>query len=133
MDHRPLLSSRVLANPVRLVGAVLVLLACCAAVAAAQSGFRVAHELARTTATHAEVTGTVLNETRAEALNVSVTVEAIGPGGKVVARGITFVAGRLPAGASAPFVAKVPVTSGVTGYRAAVTSFRFVPTGGESP
>lgn len=117
----------------RLLGAVLVLLACCAAGAAAQSGFRVAHALARTTATHAEVNGTVVNETLAEALNVSVTVEAIGPGGKAVARGITFVAPRLPAGASAPFAAKIPVTAGVTGYRAAVTSFRFAPSTAESP
>ena len=133
MDHRPLILPRALATSARLLGAVLALLVCCPAGAAAQSGFRVVHEPARTTATHAEVSGTVVNETRAEAVNVSVTVEAIGPGGKAVARGITFVSPRLPAGGSASFVAKIPVMSGVTGYRAAVTSFRFAPGTGESP
>lgn len=94
--------------------------------AAAQSGFRVMHGVARTTETHAEITGTVLNESRAEAVDISVTVEAIGPGGKPLARGITYVARRLPAGGTATFSAKVPVAAGVRSYRASVTSFRFV-------
>jgi hypothetical protein len=92
----------------------------------AQSGFRVTHQVVSTAPTHVEITGSVVNETRAEAVDVSVTVEAVGAGGKSAARGIAYVTSRLPAGATANFTAKVPKVSGVTGYRAAVTSFRFI-------
>ncbi len=94
--------------------------------AIAQSGFRVTHAIDRTTPTHVEVSGTVTNETRAEALDVSVTVEALNERGKAAARGIAYVSGRLPAGETAKFTAKIPVVAGVNGYRASVTSFRFV-------
>lgn len=94
--------------------------------AAAQAGFRVSHSVGRTTPTHVEVTGSVRNEARAEAVDVSVTVEALGPDGKVLARGITFVSSRIPESGSAGFTAKVPTVPGVAAYRAAVTSFRFV-------
>lgn len=94
--------------------------------AAAQAGFRVSHSVGRTTPTHVEVTGSVRNEARAEAVDVSVTVEALGPDGKVLARGITFVSSRIPENGSAGFTAKVPAVAGVTAYRATVTSFRFV-------
>lgn len=108
----------------RLLGAVVVLVLVLPA--AAQQGFRVTHTVGRTTATHVEVAGTVQNETRAEAIDVSVTVEALGPTGKVASRGITYVTGRIPQGGTASFVAKVPAVSGVTTYRAVVTSFRFM-------
>ncbi len=104
----------------------LALLAMTAGGVAAQSGFRVTQGIARTTPTHLEVPGFVTNETRAEAVDVSVTVEALGAGGKVVARGIIFVTARLPERATAEFVARIPAVAGVTGYRAAVTSYRFV-------
>ena len=97
-----------------------------ASAAVAQSGFRVTHTVDRTTPTHVEISGTVTNDTRAEALEVSVTVEALNERGKAAARGIAFVSGRLPAGETAKFTAKVPVVAGVNGYRASVTSFRFV-------
>jgi hypothetical protein len=103
------------------------MLALAVTTAAAQTGFRVAHRVANTTPTHVEVAGSVHNEARAEAVDVSVTVEAVGPGGKVLARGITFVTSRLPEHASASFTAKIPAVSGVTGYRATVSSYRFVP------
>jgi hypothetical protein len=107
--------------------AALVLLATgLASPAAAQSGLRVTHQVSSTAPTHVEITGTVANDTRADAVDVSVTAEAIGPGGKAAARGITHVTSRLPAGGSAPFTAKVPVVAGVTGYRVKVTSFRFI-------
>lgn len=95
-------------------------------VAVAQSGFRVSHQVTATAPTHVEVTGTVTNETRADAVDVSVTVEAIGARGKAAARGIAYVASRLRAGSSAPFAVKVPVVPGITEYRAGVSSFRFV-------
>jgi hypothetical protein len=119
----------------RRLGRILVqamLLAMLASVAGAQSGLRVTHQVGQTAPTHVEVVGTVANETRADAVDVSVTVEALGPGGKRLARGIVHVASRLPAGTTAPFTAKVPAVAGVTGYRASASSFRFVP-GAESP
>jgi hypothetical protein len=92
----------------------------------AQSGFKVMQGEAKPMSSHVEVPGTIVNETRGEAFDVSITVEALSPTGKVVARGICFVSSRLPAGGSAPFVAKVPAVAGVNSYRAKVTSFRFL-------
>ena len=108
------------------MGAALALAALVAGVAIAQSGFKVTHAVARTTPTHVEVGGTVVNESRAEAVEVSVTVEALGANGKPVARGISYVAASLKPGSSADFVAKVPVVQGAAGYRATVSSFRFI-------
>lgn len=108
------------------VGAVLCLVTLVAGVAIGQSGFKITHSIARTTPTHVEVNGTVLNESRAEAVDVSVTVEAVGANGKAVARGISYVAANLKPGASADFVAKVPVVQGAASYRAVVSSFRFI-------
>jgi hypothetical protein len=93
--------------------------------AAAQGPLRTTLTVGRTTPTHVEVTGTVANETRAEAVDVSVTVEAVGANGKSVARGVSYVTGRLPAGATANFAAKVPVVAGAVSYRASANS-RFV-------
>jgi hypothetical protein len=91
----------------------------------AQTGFRVKHEVGKSTATSVEVSGTIQNDTRAEAVDVSITVEAVGATGKTVARGVSFVTSRLPAGGTANFVAKVPAISGVERYRTTVSS-RFV-------
>lgn len=109
----------------RLSGAVLVLLLA-PGIAGAQVGFRVTHSVGQTTPTHVEVSGTVTNEARGEAIDVSVTVQAVGANGKVVARGISFVSRSLAPGAAASFVAKVPVVPGIASYRAVVSSYRFV-------
>ena len=95
--------------------------------ATAQPGFRITHELGRTTPTQVEVKGTVFNESRAEATDVSVTAEAVDAGGKVLARGISYVSSRIPEHGSAGFVAKVPAMPGAATYRVSVTSYRFVP------
>lgn len=123
-----------------MIGAVLVILAFQISSARAQSGFKVTHEVGATTPNQVEVKGTVQNEGRAEALDVSVTVDALGAGNKVLARGITFVSPAISPGGSVSFVAKVPVVPGTVSYRARVTSFRFLqqtlpqpPTRIESP
>ena len=95
--------------------------------AAAQVGFRITHEIGRTTPTQVEVKGVVFNEARAEATDVSVTAEAVDAGGKVVARGISYVASRIPERGSASFVAKVPAVPGAATYRVSVSAYRFVP------
>jgi hypothetical protein len=110
----------------RVVALLLALGVLIVELASAQNGFKVVQGEVRTTPTHVEVPGTVVNQTRGEALDVSITVEAVNPAGKVVARGISFVSSRLVPGGSAEFVAKVPVVPGVNGYRAKVTSFRFL-------
>ena len=121
-----------------MIGAVLVMLAFSSGSAWAQSGFKVTHEVGTTTPNQVEVKGSVQNEGRAEALDVSVTVDALGASNKVLARGVTFVSPAIAPGGSASFVAKVPVVSGTVSYRARVTSFRFLqqtqaPTRTESP
>jgi hypothetical protein len=110
----------------RALAASLALVALALGHATAQAGFRVTHAVGRSGPTHVEVTGTVTNEARAEVVDVSVTVEALGPGGKVLARGVTFVTNRLPTSSTASFTAKVPAAPGVVSYRAAVTSYRFM-------
>jgi hypothetical protein len=104
----------------------LVILAVAGSIGSAQGGFRLSHTVARTTDTHAEITGTVQNEARADALDVSVTVEALNAAGKVVSRGIVFVSPRILEGGTAPFTARVPLAPGIATYRARVTSFRFI-------
>lgn len=94
--------------------------------APAQSSFTVTHAVARSTPTHVEIDGTVRNDARADALDVSVTVEALGAGGKVVSRGVSYVTSRIAEGATVAFTAKVPAVAGITGYRARVTSYRFL-------
>ena len=89
------------------------------------AGLKVTHSVGKTTPTSVEVTGTVSNETRAEAAEITVTVQALSADGKPVARGISYVTSRLPAGGTANYVAKVPVVAGVSSYRATVSA-RFV-------
>jgi len=91
-----------------------------------QSSFRVTYAPGRTTATSVEIKGVVLNEARTAAADVSVTVEALDAGGKVVARGVSYVASRIAEHGTASFAAKVPIVPGIASYRASVTSFRFV-------
>src|SRR5262249_10903672 len=94
--------------------------------ATGQTGFKVTHQVAKTTTNKNEVHGSVASESRAEAVDVSVTVEALGANGKPVARGISYVATSLKPGTSADFVAKVPAVPGATTYRATVSSYRFI-------
>jgi len=94
--------------------------------AAAQGGFRVTHGVQNTTPTHVEITGTVTNDNRVDAVDVSVTVDALNSNGKRAARGIAFVTPRLRPGATASYVVKVPLVPDVGSYRAAVSSFRFM-------
>ena len=67
----------------------------------------------------------MVNESRLDALDVYVTVEALNDKGKVVARGLTHVSPLIRASASEAFVAKVPVVPGIVSYRVLVSSFRF--------
>lgn len=120
----PEVNSRTIA-PARSLFASLLVVVLLAGVAAGQSGLRATHTIGRTTETHVEVTGTVANDTRADAVDVSVTIEAVGEKGKRLARGISYVTSRLPPGMTASFTAKVPVVAGVTGYRSSVSA-RFV-------
>ena len=55
------------------------------------------------------------------------------PSGKVLARGIAFVAGSIPARSDADFSARVPNVAGTTGFRVGVSSFRFGLGRSESP
>jgi hypothetical protein len=98
----------------------------------AQGGLRVTQEPERVDGNQFVVAGRVVNETRRDALDVYVTVEALDAAKKVVASGIAYVGSSIPPRGEAPFVAKVPRMPGATSFRAAVTSYRY-GLGSESP
>jgi hypothetical protein len=100
--------------------------------ASAQGGLRVTQEPERLDGNQYIVAGRVTNETRREALDVYVTVEALDAGKKVVASGISYVSSSIPSRGEAPFVAKVPRMPGATTFRVSVTGYRF-GLGAESP
>jgi hypothetical protein len=96
-----------------------------AAAVAAQASFRVTFEVDRSQAARTRVTGVVFNDARVEALDVSITAEALDGAGKVVARGIAFVSPKIPEGGNASFEAIVPAPATATHFRVRVTRARF--------
>ncbi len=104
------------------VGVALALLA---ALASAQDGFRITHTVDRGNPAQTRINGTVFNAGHNEVVDVYVTAEAVDGGGKIVARGITFVSPAIAPGRSASFSASVPTMPGATSYRVRVSSFRF--------
>jgi hypothetical protein len=104
-----------------------------------QDGLRVVQEKDRVDGNRFIVAGRVFNDSQREALDVSVTVEALDGSKKVVASGITFVSSLIPPQGSAPFSAKVPRVPTANSFRVAVSSYRFglksqsQPPKGESP
>lgn len=96
-----------------------------AAVVGAQEQFRVTWDVDRATPGRTRITGRVFNDAAVDVLNVYVTAEALDAGGKVVARGVSFVASSIPPRSNAPFEASVPAPSGGTNVRVRVSSFRF--------
>jgi hypothetical protein len=95
--------------------------------------FKVTYQVERTEAQRVELAGRVQNVSGNDAVDVYVTVEALDTSGKVLARGIAFVAASLPARGEADFSARVPNVPGTTGFRVGVSSFRFGLRRSESP
>ena len=87
--------------------------------------FRLTWNVEKTTPTSTEIAGRIANESRLEAFDVYLTVEALDEKGKILARGLTHVSPSIRPFASEPFVAKVPVVPGIASYRVLVSSFRF--------
>jgi len=109
-------------------------LALCVAPVEAQKlppGFRITHNVDKTTPTNVELSGQVYNDNSVDATDVYVKVEAVDGAGKVVAQGIPYV-GVVRSRSSAPFKAKVPVVPNATGFQVGINSFRF-SLGRESP
>lgn len=93
--------------------------------AAEAQNFRITYEVDRTARPgQVVVKGNVLNDGPSDCFDVSVTAEALGSTGKVVAGGVTYVDSRIGRGESKPFVAVVPGVPAATRYRVEVTSFR---------
>jgi len=87
--------------------------------------FRITYDVDRTTRPgQVLVKGKVTNDGPSDCFDVSVTAEALGSGGKVVASGVTYVDSRIGRGESKPFVALVPSVAAATRYRVEVTTFR---------
>ena len=94
------------------------------AVGSAESPFRLSYDVDRSVPERVQVRGMVVNEARYDVIDVYITAEALDTGGKVVARGVTFVAASLPRKGRATFVANVPAVKGAASYRVMVSSFR---------
>jgi hypothetical protein len=91
---------------------------------ASAQDFRVSFDVDRANPSLVRLNGEVVNEGRADVLDVYVTAEALDNAGKVVARGITFVSSTIPSGRRANFSASVPVVPTAVRYRVNVSSFR---------
>jgi hypothetical protein len=93
--------------------------------AAEAQNFRITYDVDRTARPNQVVVkGNVVNDGPSDCFDVSVTAEALGSGGKVVASGVTYVDSRIGRGESRPFVALVPSAPPATRYRVQVSSFR---------
>lgn len=92
--------------------------------AAAQGRFRVVWTVERTGAKQVELTGQVSNDSPEDVVDVYVTAEALDASGRVLARGIAFVAGQIAARQASQFSARVPNVRGTTGFHVGVSSFR---------
>jgi hypothetical protein len=93
--------------------------------AADAQNFRITYDLDRTARPgQVLVKGNVVNDGPSDCFDVSVTAEALGSSGKVVASGVTFVDSRIGRGDSKPFVALVPSVPAATRYRVVVSTFR---------
>lgn len=101
--------------------------------ARAQANFKITYQVERTDAQRVELAGRVHNAAAIDAVDVYVTAEALDASGKVLARGIAFVAASIPAKSDADFSARVPSVSGTTRFRIGVSSFRFGLRRSESP
>ncbi len=99
----------------------------------AQSNFRVIYTVDRTGPGRVELSGQVFNDASQDVVNVYVTAEALDVSGKVLARGIAYVASSIPGRGSSDFSARVPNVQGTTGFRVSVSNFRFGMGRGESP
>jgi hypothetical protein len=124
---------RVASSP-RLTFAVVLALVCAAVATSgrAQENFRVTFAREQPASGPNIISGTVYNDARLDAHDVYVTAQALNGAGKVVASGIAYVAGSIPAGRSATFTAKVPAMPGVERFRVTVTSAR-MGYGAQSP
>src|SRR5262245_1314829 len=107
-----------------LVGTVA-LVVVAAGPAGGQGGLRVLQEGDRVDGNRFLVTGRVVNEDQRDALDVSVTVEALDASKEVVASGIAFMSYVIPPRGSAPFSAKVPRVPNANSFRVVVSSYRF--------
>jgi hypothetical protein len=101
--------------------------------ALAQGNFRVTWSVEKTGPTHVELAGVVVNNSSQDALDVYVTAAAVDASGKILARGIAFVAPQIPARRSSEFSARVPNVPGTTVFRVSVSNFRFGLGRSESP
>lgn len=109
---------------IRLLTAALALALLATGEARAQESFRITYQVDRSNPAQVRVVGWVFNDAPLDVLDVYVTAEALDSGGKVVARGIAFVASQIGNRAGAQFSATVPAVQGASRFRVRVTSFR---------
>lgn len=93
--------------------------------AAAQGAFRITFQAEPSGADQTRVSGSVFNGDLREVLDVYVTVEALDDRGKVVARGITFVAPVIQPQQLVTFSASVPARTKAQRFKVYVSSFNY--------
>lgn len=113
--------------------AALGALAASAGPAHAQGHFLVTWNVEKTGPPRVEIVGKVVNDSMQDVVDVYVTAEALDASGKVLARGIAFVASQIPGRRSSEFSVRVPAVPGATDYRVRVSNFRYGLGRGESP
>jgi hypothetical protein len=111
--------------------AATAMLALMAASVPAQGLFRITYNIDRSSPGRTRIVGHVFNDARMDVVDVYVTAEALDTGGKIVARGITFVSPNIRQGGSAPFEAAVPAPPSAANFRVRVSSYRQGFTGPE--
>ena len=120
------------ARGARVAVALVLAWLCAGTLASGQENFRVTYTREQSASGPSVLSGTVFNDARLDAHDVYVTAQALDASGKVVASGIAYVAGSIPAGRSANFTAKVPNVPGVERFRVSVSSAR-MGYGAQSP
>lgn len=101
--------------------------------AIAQGSFNITYQVDRSQPERVQLVGRVYNGAAVDAVDVYVTAEARDASGKVLARGIAFVAQTIPSQRSAEFSTRVPAVPGTASFRVVVSSFRYGIGRGESP
>lgn len=101
----------------RVAGSVALLGVVLTSPTGAQQGLTVTYDVDTSRGPQTQIVGHVRNDGMGEALEVSVTAEALDRNGRVVASGIAFVDSRISRGDSRRFTAVVPPAPGAVRYR----------------
>jgi hypothetical protein len=108
----------------RVIWAGLGALACLVPGVARADSFDINFTVDRSGGGPVRINGRVRNEGHVDVYDVYVTAEALDGNGKVLGRGIAFVASSVPSRATVPFMINIPASADAARFRVRVSSFR---------